>query len=132
MSVYHYDNARVARRLVGFILVIIGVVLMTLLYYVKISAQSAKSDMRRLETQIAQEERALKVLRAELAFLENPARLQDLAKDHLGLEATGVEQIIAPDDIPQIFERDPSEISSPAQPQQGQAQLQGQMRGGTR
>jgi len=105
MSVYHYDNARVARRLVGLILVIIGVVLMTLLYYVKISAQSAKSEMRRLEVQIEKEERALNVLRAELAFLENPARLQELAREHLGLEATEVDRIITSKDVSQKFER---------------------------
>jgi len=105
MSVYHYDNARVARRLVGLILVIIGVVLMTLLYYVKISAQSAKSEMRSLEVQIEKEERALQVLRAELAFLENPARLQELAREHLGLEATEVDRIITSKDVSQKFER---------------------------
>ncbi len=107
MSVYHYDNARVARRLIGFVFVVFGVVLMTTLYYVKISAQSAKSEMRRLEAQIAKEELALNVLRAELAYLQNPDRLRMLSAETLGLQPTSVEQIAKESDIAILFAKSP-------------------------
>jgi len=111
MSVYHYDNARVARRLIGFILIVVGVALMTLLYYVKISAQSAKSEMRRLEAQIDKEVIALNVLRAELAYLENPARLQALAEENLGLQPTEIGQIVTEADIASLFKINESQLS---------------------
>jgi len=51
MSVYHYDNARAARRMIGFILFIIGLALTVALYFVKTKAQTARAEMRSLERQ---------------------------------------------------------------------------------
>ncbi len=99
MSVYHYDNARVARRLIGFLLVVLGVVLMTGLYYVKIRAQSAKVVHADLIAQIEKENLALNVLRAEIAHLESPERLSQLAFDNLGLVPTQNDRVITLKDI---------------------------------
>lgn len=103
MSVYHYDNVRVVRRLLGFILIVIGVVLMTVLYYVKIRAQSAKVERASLSVQIEREQVALNVLRAEIAHLESPERLSQLAKTQLGLVPMPVDKIITLDDIQKII-----------------------------
>lgn len=103
MSVYHYDNARVARRLMGFILIVTGVVLMIALYYLKTRAQSAKAEVLHLTNQIEKEEIAIQVLRAELAYLENPSRLRALSADHLGLKPTPVEQLTTIEDITSLF-----------------------------
>ena len=58
---------------------------MLTLYFVKTHAQSAKRDVRDLTRAIAAEEAAIRVLRAELAYLESPTRLSELNKAHLRL-----------------------------------------------
>ena len=85
MSVYIPSHIRAARRMTAFILFVIGVSLTLGLYYVKTRAQSAKKEVRRLERLISQEEASLSVLKAEIAYLENPARLQELSSQHLNL-----------------------------------------------
>ncbi len=85
MSVSYPGSARAARRMSWFLLFIIGVALTVTLYFVKTHAQSAKRDVRDLSRAIAAEEAAIRVLRAELAYLESPARLSELNKEYLKL-----------------------------------------------
>lgn len=99
MSVYIPSHIRAARRMTAFILFVIGVSLTVGLYYVKTRAQSAKKEVRRLERLISQEEASLSVLKAEIAYLENPARLQELSSQHLNLEPVEVENVISMSDI---------------------------------
>ena len=99
MSVYIPSHIRAARRMTAFILFVIGVSLTVGLYYVKTRAQSAKKEVRRLERLITQEEASLSVLKAEIAYLENPARLQELSSQHLNLEPVEVENVISISDI---------------------------------
>ena len=86
MSVRSSQAARAARRLSWFLLFVIGVALTVTLYFVKTHAQSAKRDVRVLTQNIADEDAAIRVLRAELAFLESPARLATLNDLHLNLQ----------------------------------------------
>lgn len=81
-------TSKAARRVSWFILFLIGVALTVALYFVKTHAQSAKRDVRELSAAIAAEEAAIRVLRAELAYLDNPARLSDLATEHLSTSPT--------------------------------------------
>jgi len=99
MSVYIPSHIRAARRMTAFLLFVIGVGLTVALYYVKTNAQSAKGELLRLERQIAEEETALRVLRAEIAYLENPVRLNELSESLLGLEPVKNGQVITQDDI---------------------------------
>jgi len=99
VSVYIPSHIRAARRMTAFILFVIGVSLTVGLYYVKTRAQSAKKEVRRLEHLISQEEASLRVLKAEIAYLENPARLKELSSEHLGLEPIDVEDVITVSDI---------------------------------
>jgi len=86
MSGSYLRPARAARRMSWFLLFIIGVALTVTLYFVKTHAQSAKRDVRDLSRAIASEEAAIRVLRAELAYLESPARLSELNDAHLKLK----------------------------------------------
>lgn len=95
MSVYIPNHIRAARRMMAFILFVIGVALTVGLYYVKTRAQTAKKEVKRLERLISQEEASLRVLKAEIAYLENPARLEELSNDHLGLEPVKVDNVIS-------------------------------------
>lgn len=100
----HYrTQADAARRLTGFILLLIGIALMVALYYVKTRAQSARAEARNLAYQITVEESAISVLRAEIAHLENPERLNDLGAEHLSLAPISTDQMIAVDDIAARF-----------------------------
>jgi len=86
MSVRYLDNRRVAKRLSWVLLLTIGVALTVSLYYVKTRAQTAKNEVRALQKSIAQEQAAVKVLEAGLAFLSGPERLGDLSKENSALE----------------------------------------------
>ena len=65
-----------------------------------------KIDTRRLEAQVARDERRreklqadIAVLKAELAFLTRPERLDVLARRHLGLRPMGRGQTAAPEQL---------------------------------
>ncbi len=99
MSVYVPSHLRAARRMTAFILFVIGVSLTVGLYYVKTRAQSAKKEVRRLERLIDQEEASLRVLTAEIAYLESPERLMTLSETHLDLKPIDNENVISVSDI---------------------------------
>jgi len=96
-------QADVARRIAGFILLLTGLSLMIGLYYVKTRAQTARQSADRLHYEIALEEAAIGVLRAEIAHLEDPARLKLLASNHLGHGSIDTSQMISIDDISVLF-----------------------------
>ena len=85
MSLSYSGPARAARRMCWFLLFLIGVALTVTLYFVKTHAQSAKRDVRELSQAVSAEEAAIRVLRAELAYLESPTRLSELNETHLKL-----------------------------------------------
>ena len=85
MSGSYLGPARAARRMSWFLLFIIGVALTVMLYFVKTHAQSAKRDVRDLSRAIVAEEAAIRVLRAELAYLKSPTRLSELNEAYLKL-----------------------------------------------
>lgn len=95
----YQTQADVARRITWFILLLVGLFLMIALYYVKTRAQTARQAASQLHYEIALEEAAIGVLRAEIAHLEDPARLQVLAVEHLELAPTETAQMIEVSDI---------------------------------
>ncbi len=103
MSLRLSAQARAARRVSWFILFLVGVALTVTLYFVKTHAQSAKRDVRDLRTAIAAEDAAIRVLRAERAYLDNPSRLSELAETHLTLTPTPPEREATVDEIAKRF-----------------------------
>ena len=99
----YQTQADVARRVTWFILLLIGVSLMIALYYIKTRAQTARQSASKLHYEIALEEAAIGVLRAEIAHLEDPARLQSLASEYLELAPTETSQMIEVADIASRF-----------------------------
>ena len=98
-EVYIPNNMNIARRMTGIFMLIIGVVLIIALYYVKTRSQTANQEVLRLERLVLKEESAIKVLQAEIAFLENPDRLRGLSDIYLSLHPISAENIISIDDI---------------------------------
>ena len=103
MSESYLGSARASRRMSWFLLFLIGVALTVTLYFVKTHAQSAKRDVRDLSRAIASEEAAVRVLRAELAYLGSPARLSELSESHLALNPILPEQERKASDIEVLF-----------------------------
>ena len=103
MSVPYPNVAGDSRHMSWFLLFLIGVALTVTLYFVKTHAQSAKRDVRDLTRALAAEKAAVRVLRAEIAYLKNPARLSELNEAHLGLEPILPAQERSAQDIEVLF-----------------------------
>ena len=102
-GVYIPSHIRAARRMTSFLLFLIGVALTVGLYYVKTRSQTARKQAVKLERQITQEEASLRVLQAEIAYLESPERLQELSGEHLGLKSILVRDVLLVKDVIEEF-----------------------------
>lgn len=96
---YYPGQTKTSQHILYTLMFTIGIGLTVGLYYVKIRAQSAKAEVARLERLVAEERVALSVLRAEIAFLENPERVSRLAQAELGLKPVGGDQIVTIADV---------------------------------
>ncbi|WP_427451368.1 cell division protein FtsL [Litorimonas sp. WD9-15] len=103
MSASYATTGRAARRMSWFLLFLVGVALTVTLYFVKTHAQSAKREVRQLTQSIAAEEAVIRVLRAELAYLQSPTRLSELNDEHLKLAPITPEQEREAADIIAMF-----------------------------
>ena len=64
---------------------LIIVALVVGLYKAKTDAARTEAHVRQLQHQVEESEADLRALRAEIAALESPARIEALAEDHLGV-----------------------------------------------
>lgn len=87
------------KRLGIICLILVGFALVAALYVTKTKAQSVQKEMERLQFALTQEQSNIRVLEAEIAHLQNPARLSELAKTHLRTGPTKAEQMITLDDL---------------------------------
>jgi cell division protein FtsL len=78
------DKALVRRALYGLAAVLIAALAIGL-YRAKSEAARTEAHVRELQTQVEEREAALRALRAEIAHLESPARIEAMAEDHLGV-----------------------------------------------
>ena len=76
-------------------------VLVVTLYLLKTFAGGERADILGAETQIADEQSRIRLLRAEVAYLEQPQRLERLAAP-LKLEPASGKRELAPNDLGQI------------------------------
>ncbi len=76
------------------------------LYVLKNRVQDLDDRLQRLNREIVAEQEAIHILKAEWAFLNQPARLDDLARRHLGLVPEAAKQVVDMADLPlpgQVF-----------------------------
>jgi cell division protein FtsL len=66
------------------------------LYKAKTDAARTEAHVRDLQGQIEESEADMRALRAEIAHLESPARIETLAQDHLGV-SVGSESAVLPE-----------------------------------
>jgi cell division protein FtsL len=70
------------------------------LYVLKNRVHDLEDRLQRLNREIIAEQEAIHVLKAEWAYLNQPARLDDLARRHLGLVPESAKQVIDIADLP--------------------------------
>lgn len=71
-------------------------------YMTKAAANEERTQIARIEREIDREQRKLKLLRAETAHLEQPARIEVLSETYLGLEPVGAKREAQPDGLVEI------------------------------
>ena len=89
-------------------------VLVLALYLVKTFGAGERADIASTETQIAQEERRIALLKAEVAFLQRPERIQRLAEQNLNAQPISGRHDATLGELPQIASRDPAAPPKPA------------------
>ncbi len=95
----------------------------TTLFEIKHEVQSLEEQLLRAQHKIRQERETIEVLRAEWSYLNQPARIESLAKEYLGLQPLGPDQIVSVDRLPprpEDFDRVPVAVGSrlpPAKPE---------------
>jgi cell division protein FtsL len=81
-----------------------GVALLALVCFELYNGVSRAKDQERelaaLKAQVAREHEAIRVLKAEWSYLNQPERLQTLAREHLSLAPTGASQIVVLASLP--------------------------------
>ncbi|WP_181707336.1 cell division protein FtsL [Chthonobacter rhizosphaerae] len=90
-------------RFVNALLIFLMVLSAAAVYDMKYEAELAASNVARIQRQIAQEQEAISLLKAEWSVLTQPARLQDLVTRHadiLELEPMRAEHVGTLADVP--------------------------------
>ena len=75
------------------------------LFHVKYEVQRLEEELGLEHQSILERQEAIHILKAEWSFLNQPARLSDLAKRHLGLAPLVATQVVRLDDLPQRAEQ---------------------------
>src|SRR5215831_16510719 len=83
-------------------------VLVIALYLVKIFGGTERADIAQTESQIADEQRRIALLKAEVAFLERPERIQRLAEQNLNAQPISGRHDATVGELPQIAHEPPS------------------------
>jgi hypothetical protein len=87
-------------RTISFVSVALLVLVSFELYNGVHRVKAQEQTLASLKTQIAREAEAIRVLKAEWTYLNQPDRLQALARRHLALTPTGASQIVVATSLP--------------------------------
>lgn len=88
------------KRLAGILGLIGAVGAASLLFYVKHEVGVLKEELSAVHRKIRDHQDAMQVLKTEWSFLNQPARLADLAKRHLGLRPIATHRVVTIEDLP--------------------------------
>ncbi len=88
-------------RLLNFCLVILLVLATAYVYEIKFDATLRATRVAEMRSEVRRERDAIAALRAEWARLENPSRLETLARRHLSLRPAELWQFDPLDDLPE-------------------------------
>ncbi|MFN4354814.1 hypothetical protein [Parvibaculum sp.] len=108
-------------RVINSLLIVAVIGLSVGLYDIKYKAEEAVRHARQLEQRIANEQEAIRVLRAEWSYLNQPERLQELASRYTALQPLSAGQIGSFEDVPMPHMADDFYVPSGRQPLGGYA-----------
>lgn len=108
-------------RVINFLLIVAVIGLSVGLYDIKYKAEEAVRHARQLEQRITNEQEAIRVLRAEWSYLNQPERLQELASRYTALQPLNAGQIGSFEDVPMPHMADDFYVPSGRQPLGGYA-----------
>ncbi len=86
------------------------------LFHVSDGARALKDELKSLDRQFAADTDEMHVLRAEWSYLNQPARLEELARRHLGLEPLTGAQVIRLEMLPLRERPAAAPIAAPTPP----------------
>ena len=93
------------------------VLLIVWVYLTKAQAGDERTQIARVDREIAAEQRRLRALKAESAHLEQPARIEQLSEAYLGLEPVPARREASPDRLDEIAHApSPKPVPAPAAP----------------
>lgn len=72
-------------------------------YRAEVSVRELREDVQRIETSKTEEQRAIQMLRAEIAYLENPDRLAKVAETKTDLRPSTGEQLVNAREFATLF-----------------------------
>ena len=90
-------------------------VLVVGLYLVKTFAGGERADIAQAENDIQNEHQRIRLLQAEVAYLEQPERIGRLSEDYLKLEPISGKREAGADELPQLAHRAPAAPQAVAQ-----------------
>ena len=88
-------------RLLNIVSFMMTVVLAVVLYTVKYDAQASIKRIKTLKVELRQEAETINILRAEWSYLNQPDRLQRLAKRYTELVPLSANQIVTVNNLPE-------------------------------
>lgn len=88
------------RRLTAILGLAIAAVAALFLFAVKDEVWQMEDELRAVQRDILDQQEAIQVLETEWSYLNQPARIADLAKRHLGLQPVSAKRIVRLDDLP--------------------------------
>jgi len=91
----HGANSRRIGRAGWVFMMLLGVGLIVVLYTIKTRAMQSRAMVGSLEHTLSQEQAAVQILEAEIAYLKSPERMRKLAREHLGLEPVSAKRTIS-------------------------------------
>jgi hypothetical protein len=92
-------------RVVDIAALVVCLALALTVYAFKTSAGAERTDISDVETQIRDETQQVRLLRAELAHLESPDRLERLAGQYAGQAPVSAKQEVTPDALADVAAR---------------------------
>lgn len=87
-------------RIAGLLFLLTAASAALLLFYVKQQVREMEKELELVHRGILDHQVAIQVLKTEWSYLNQPARLAELASRHLGLQPVSAEQIIRLEDLP--------------------------------
>ncbi len=119
MSVHPYRRSTLGRinRIGWAFLMLVGLALIVVLFFIKTRALEARAEVRQLQRVLDASQASVKMLEVEIAHLESPARIRQLSESYLDLHPVDAERVLTMDEAASSFAKEkPAPDNSAGEP----------------